>query len=62
MMAPNYRESKALEFLGYVAVVAAFLPLIALWNYCRRHLLKIGPPISYFDECKYLFWKVFKYP
>ena len=57
-----YREAKFLEFLGLTVAVAALLPLIAFWKYLIRHLLKRGPSISYLEECKYLFWKIFKYP
>ena len=55
----NYRESKFLQFLIFVGVIAAFIPVVAFWKYTFRHVFTKGPYISYIDECKYLAFKLF---
>jgi hypothetical protein len=54
----NSYERDKIPLIIILAAVVAFIPVVAFWKYCMRRLFTTGPRISFFDECKYLYWQL----
>jgi hypothetical protein len=52
-------DSAYFELVVIIGVAIVLVPLIACWNLLRRRRLTGAVRISFVDDCRYLFYRIF---